>query len=245
MSKTLIIIPSRLKATRLPEKPLKLINNIPMIVQVYNRAVESNVGEVYVSTPDKEIESVIKKASGNSVITTNNPQTGTDRVWEAYKRLDIKEVDFIINLQGDSPNLDPKIIVQLDSLMKRTNSEIGTLAAKITDAKEIVDSNIVKVKTNLPLDDKNFLRSENFFRTDETKDISNIYHHIGLYSFTLSALSKYTNLSRSENEKSRNLEQMRLLDNNIDIKVGLASSLPLSVDTPNELEKIKKIMEYK
>ena len=245
MSKTLIIIPSRLKATRLPGKPLKLINDIPMIVQVYNRAVESKVGEVYIATPDKEIDDVIKNTSGNSVITTNNPQTGTDRVWEAYKKLDIKGIDFIINLQGDSPNLDPKIIVQLDNLMRKTNSEIGTLAAKITDDKEIVDFNIVKVKTNEPLDGENFLKSENFFRTGEIKNTSNIYHHIGLYSFTHRSLNSYINLSRSENEKNRSLEQMRLLDNNININVGLASSLPLSVDTPNELEKIRKIMEYK
>ena len=111
MSKTLIIIPSRLKATRLPGKPLKLINNIPMIVQVYNRAVESKVGEVYVATPDKEIDDAIKNASGNSVITSNNPQTGTDRVWEAYKKLDIKEVvlDFI------TPDKD-EILETMDTL---------------------------------------------------------------------------------------------------------------------------------
>lgn len=245
MLKTLIIIPSRLKATRLPGKPLKLINNIPMIVQVYKRAVESKVGEVYVATPDKEIDDVVKNASGNSIITTNSPQTGTDRVWEAYKKLNIKGVDFIINLQGDSPNLNPKIIIQLDRLMRKTNSEIGTLAAKIVDVKEIIDSNIVKVKTSEPLDDNNFLRTENFFREGKIKNISNIYHHIGLYSFAHSALHKYVNLSRSKNEKIRSLEQMRLLDNNIDINVGLASSLPLSVDMPNELEKIRKIMEYK
>ena len=245
MSETIVIIPSRLEAKRLPGKPLKLINDIPMIVQVYNRAVESKVGEVYVATPDKEIDDAIKNASGNSVITSNNPQTGTDRVWEAYKKLDIKGIDFIINLQGDSPNLDPKIIGQLDSLMRKTNSEIGTLAAKIIDIKEIVDFNIVKVKTNEPLDDENFLKSDNFFRTCEIKDTSNIYHHIGLYSFTHSALNGYINLNRSENEKIRSLEQMRLLDNNININCGLASSLPLSVDAPNELEKIRKIMEYK
>ena len=129
--------------------------------------------------------------------------------------------------------------------MRETNSEIGTLAAKIIDDKEIVDPNIVKVKTSKPLNDNNFVRSENFFRTNEIKNISNIYHHIGLYSFTYSALNGYVNLSRSENEKIRSLEQMRLLDNNININCGLASSLPLSVDTPNELEKIRKIMEYK
>jgi len=245
MSKTLIIIPSRLKATRLPGKPLKLINDIPMIIQVYNRAIESKVGEVYVATPDKEIDAVIKKDLGNSVITTSNPQTGTDRVWEAYKKLDIKGIDFIINLQGDSPNLDPKIIMQLDNLMRKTSSEVGTLAAKIIDVKEIVDFNIVKVKTSEPLDGKNFLKSDNFFRTDEIKNISNIYHHIGLYSFTPRVLNGYINLNRSKNEKIKSLEQMRLLDNNININVGLASSLPLSVDTPIELEKIRKIMEYK
>ena len=164
---------------------------------------------------------------------------------EKFQLLNKYGVDFIINIKGDSPNLNPKIIAQLDNLMRKTNSEIGTLAAKIIDDKEIADPNIVKVKTSKPLNYNNFVRSENFFRTNEIKNISNIYHHIGLYSFTHSALNGYINLSRSENEKIRSLEQMRLLDNNININCGLASSLPLSVDAPNELEKIRKIMEYK
>ena len=245
MSKTIVIIPSRLEAKRLPGKPLKLINEIPMILHVYNSAIESGVGEVWVATPDREIDDVVKNASGKSILTSNKSQTGTDRVFEAYKKLNLKEVNLIINLQGDSPNLDPKVIIKLESLMKKTNSEVGTLAAKIIDDKEIIDTNIVKVKTNKPLNDINFLKSEDFFRIGEIKNDINIYHHCGIYCYKPSMLNKYVNLNRSENEKKRNLEQMRLIDNNVDINVGLAPSAPLSIDTPNELEKIRKIMEYK
>jgi len=245
MSETIVIIPSRLEAKRLPGKPLKLINNIPMILHVYNRAIESEVGDVWVATPDKEINDVVKNASGKSILTSNKPQTGTDRVFEAYEKLNLKGINLIINLQGDSPNLDPKIIIKLENLMKKTNSEIGTLAAKIIDDKEIIDSNIVKVKTKKPLNDTNFLKSEDFFRIGNIENKINTYHHCGIYCYKLSALNKYINLSRSVNEKTRSLEQMRLLDNNIDINVGLVSSAPHSVDTPNELEKIRKIMEYK
>jgi 3-deoxy-manno-octulosonate cytidylyltransferase (CMP-KDO synthetase) len=114
MSKTVIIIPSRLSAKRLPNKPLLKINGKPMIVQVYKRAVEANIGEVYVATPDQEIIDVINNFSGKSIITKNNHKTGSDRVYEAYNKIDDKNIDFIINLQGDMPNIDPKNILKLN-----------------------------------------------------------------------------------------------------------------------------------
>ena len=135
MAKTVIIIPSRLSANRLPNKPLLEINNIPMIVHVYKRALEANIGEVYVATPDHEIAEVIKKVSGKSILTDKDHKTGSDRVFEAYQKLDNKknEIDLIINLQGDMPNIDPKNILTLNSLMRKHDAKIGTLASKIID----------------------------------------------------------------------------------------------------------------
>jgi 3-deoxy-manno-octulosonate cytidylyltransferase (CMP-KDO synthetase) len=245
MSKTVIIIPSRLSAKRLPNKPLLKINDKPMIVQVYKRAVEANIGEVYVATPDQEIIDVINNFSGKSIITKNNHKTGSDRVYEAYNKIDDKNIDFIINLQGDMPNIDPKNILKLNNLMEENDSDIGTLGANIIDNQEIKDKNIVKVKTEENLNKKNFLKSEDFFRIGNTDDILNIYHHVGIYIFRPNSLKKYINLSRTKNEIERNLEQMRILDNNLDINVGLSSSVPLSVDTEEELEKVRQLMSLK
>ena len=245
MSKTVIIIPSRLSAKRLPNKPLLKINGKPMIVQVYKRAVEANIGEVYVATPDQEIIDVINNFSGKSIITKNNHKTGSDRVYEAYNKIDDKNIDFIINLQGDMPNIDPKNILKLNNLMEENDSDIGTLGANIIDNQEIKDKNIVKVKTEENLNKKNFLKSKDFFRIGNPDDILNIYHHVGIYIFRPNSLKKYINLSRTKNEIERNLEQMRILDNNLNINVGLSSSVPLSVDTEGELEKVRQLMSLK
>lgn len=119
MSKTLIVIPSRMKAVRLPNKPLKLINSIPMVVQVYNRAIESKVGEVIIATPDKEIIEVGKKFSCNTILTKNIYNTGTDRVFAAYNEIKDKKFNYIINLQGDMPNINPSCIRKLNNIIKK------------------------------------------------------------------------------------------------------------------------------
>ena len=245
MSKTVIIIPSRLSAKRLPNKPLLKINDKPMVTQVYERAMEANIGEVYVATPDQKIIDVINNFSGKTIITKDNHKTGSDRVYEAYNKIDDKNIDFIINLQGDMPNIKPENIFKLNNLMKENDSGIGTLGAKIMNNNEMSDENIVKVKTKENLTEKNFLKSEDFFRIGNSVDNSNIYHHVGIYIFKPNFLKKYINFSRTKNEIERNLEQMRILDNNIDINVGLSSSVPLSVDTEKELEKVRYLMSLK
>lgn len=243
MSNSLIVIPSRLKASRLPGKPLKLINNLPMVVQVYKRAIESNVGEVIIATPDDEIISIGKRFSCNTILTKDTYKTGTDRVFAAYKKIKNQNISHIINLQGDMPNIDPLNIKILDSLIKKKNIKIGTLASTLKKD-ELYKKSIVKVLTNEALNNKNFLKAKDFFRIYENLR-QNIYHHIGIYGFTVKSLREYTMLGQTENEKNRNLEQMRALDNNIDVHVAFSSSIPLSVDTEDELVEIKKLMEYK
>tara|TARA_Y100000590_G_scaffold372968_1_gene436406 strand:- start:824 stop:1561 length:738 start_codon:yes stop_codon:yes gene_type:complete len=243
MKNTVIIIPTRLEARRFPNKPLAKINDMPMILHVLNKAKESKVGEVFVATPDQKIFDIVNSNGGIAILTQNNHPSGSDRVYEAYSKKLKNNVDLIINLQGDMPNINPNTISKLEKLMRNNQCDIGTLASPIKDNNEINDTNVVKVKVDEMLKDHSFLDAKDFFR--KKKDLINdkIYHHLGLYIFTNDALTRYVKLKRSKLEIERNLEQMRAMENNMVVKVGLSDSLPLSVDTEEDLEKIKKEME--
>ena len=243
MKNTAIIIPSRLEAKRFPNNPLAKINDLPMIVHVLNRAKESLVGEVYVATPDKEIFDVVKENGGKTFLTKHNHVSGSDRIFEVYSQQLKNNVDLIINLQGDMPNIKPSSIAKLEKIMRVNNCDIGTLASLIKDKEEITDSNIVKVHVNENLKSDDFLRVKDFFRIKNDLKNEIIYHHIGIYAFTNVALTKYVRLSRSKLEIERNLEQMRALENNLVIKVGLSDSTPLGIDTEKDLKKISKEMK--
>ncbi len=244
MKNTAIIIPTRLGAKRFPNKPLAKINNIPMIIHVLKRAKESNVGEVFVATPDDEIFSIVNENGGNAILTKKKHASGSDRIYEVYSKKLKNDVDLIINLQGDMPNIKPETILKLEKLMRSNKSDIGTLASLIKDKSEISDPNIVKVHVNNSLENEKFLDAKDFFRLKNTLDNNKIYHHIGIYAFTDIALTKYVKLSRSKLEIERNLEQMRAMENNLVIKVGLCDSKPLGVDTEEDLEKVKKEMNF-
>jgi len=242
MKNTAIIIPTRLGAKRFPNKPLAKINNIPMIIHVLNRAKESRIGEVFVATPDNEIIDIVKKNGGNSILTTNEHLTGSDRIYEAYTKSLKKNYDLIINLQGDMPNIKPESISKLEELMRNKKCDIGTLGSPIND-NEISDSNVVKVEVYENLESNSFIEVKDFFRKKEKLNREKIYHHIGIYAFTSVALKKYVKLSRSKLEIKRNLEQMRAIENKMIIKVGLSDSTPLGVDTEDDLKKISEEMK--
>tara|TARA_B100000700_G_C15059254_1_gene864640 strand:- start:5576 stop:6307 length:732 start_codon:yes stop_codon:yes gene_type:complete len=243
MKNTAIIIPTRLKAKRFPNKPLAKINNLPMIVHVLNRAKESLVGEVLVATPDQEIINAVKENGGQAFLTKNKHLSGSDRVYEAYLKNFENKVDLIINLQGDMPNIKPSAIIKLEKLMRSNKCEIGTLASSIKNKNELADTNIVKVQVNQNLKNEDFMEVKDFFRLAKDLNDNKIYHHIGIYAFTSAALTKYVKLSRSKLEIERNLEQMRAMENKMEIKVGMCDTNPLSVDTQEDLTKIKKEME--
>ena len=242
MKKTVIIIPSRLDATRLPNKPLKLINNREMILHVYDSALKSNVGEVYVATPDKKIIDTVKKFGGNAILTAEKHETGTDRVFEVFKKNLNSNPDIIINLQGDMPNILPETINQLVDYMNKGKCEIGTLASKLSSDSELEDENIVKVMVKEKLKKGMFVKALDFVRRNNTGDFQ-VYHHVGIYAFTNKALLRYVGLKRSKLEIERKLEQLRAMENGMSIHVGYVSSLPLGVDTERDLSEIKKIME--
>ena len=241
--KTFVIIPSRLSATRLPGKPLLKINNLSIISHVFRRAQEANIGEVFVATEDQEIFDDVKKNGGNAVLTSKNHKTGTDRIYEAFQKLNIKDVDMIMNLQGDEPAINIEDIVNLNQKMIMNGSKMGTLAATIKHTKDFENENIVKVITKKNLEVDQFSEAKTFVRN--SSNVDNIYHHIGIYSYTTETLEKFIKLSQSENEIKNRLEQLRALDNNININVAHANSQPIGVDTEEDYLALKKIMEYK
>ena len=241
MNKTAIIIPTRLAAQRLPNKPLKLINNKEMILHVYEAAVKSNVGEVIVATPDQKILETITKIGGKAVITKENHETGTDRVFEVFKNLLKTKPDVIINLQGDMPNIDSEVIAGLVAYMKKNECDIGTLASDFSSENEKEDVNVVKVAVKNKFSETSFLNALDFFRINKKMD--NVYHHIGIYGFTSKSLIRYVSLKRSKLELERKLEQLRALENGMNIHVGYIKSSPLSVDTEEDLAEVKNLMK--
>ena len=244
MSNTVILIPSRLAATRLPNKPLLKINNISIINHVYKIAKSSLIGESYVATGDKEIFEEVTKLGGKCILTKKDHKTGTDRIFEAYQELRDDNIEYVINLQGDEPMLD---IEDVTNLLKKTikkQSKISTLACQIEDEKFFLNKNVVKVITKEELLQNN-LSTATSFRREIKNTQKNIYHHIGIYIYNVSYLERFVQLEQTQNEKSQKLEQLRLMDNNIEIDVGLAKTKPIGVDTDEDYLEIKKIMEYK
>ena len=242
--KTLVIIPSRLSATRLPGKPLLKVNGLSIISHVVKKAKSANIGEVYVATEDQEIIDDVQKNGGQAIMTSKNHKTGTDRIYDAIKKLGKLDTDLVMNLQGDEPLMNIDDIKNLNDQMIKSKSEIGTLASKIVDKSFYENQNVVKVITKENLDDSHFSEAINFTR--KQKNINeNTYHHLGIYCYKLETLKNFVSYDQSQNEIKNKLEQLRALDNDIKINVALAKSSPIGVDTEEDFVAIKKIMEYK
>ena len=242
--KTLVIIPSRLSASRLPGKPLLKINGLSIISHVYKKAQEANIGEVFVAAEDQEIIEDVKKNGGEAILTHNNHKTGTDRIYEAFVKLGRTDIDLIMNLQGDEPLMNIEDIQKLNKHMIQTKRDLGTLAAKINNKKVFENHDIVKVITEESLDDTKFPRAINFMRKLNKKN-NQAYHHLGIYCYNVEILKRFISFKQSQNEIENRLEQLRALDNNINVNVALAKSSPIGVDTKEDFMAIKKIMEYK
>ena len=241
--KTLIIIPSRLGATRLPGKPLLKINNKSIISHVFKRAQDADIGDVVVATENTEIVEDVNMNGGRAILTSNKHKTGTDRIYEAFKKMKFNDVDLIMNLQGDEPAINIEDIVSLKDKMINYQSKMGTLAAKIENKKDFQNENIVKVQTKSNLQEDSFSEAETFLRI--TKKLDKVYHHIGIYCYSAETLEKFVELNQTKNEIKQRLEQLRALDNSIKINVALAKSPPIGVDTEEDYMALKKIMEYK
>ena len=192
---------------------------------------------------DQEIVNDVKKNGGKAILTSNKHKTGTDRIYEAYQKLNLDNIDFIMNLQGDEPAINIEDIVNLNQMMINHKAKIGTLAAKIENKLDLANENIVKVITENNLEDDPFSNAKTFLRKSE--DVLNIYHHIGIYCYSSEILKNFVELAQSKNEIKNRLEQLRALDNNIKINVALTNKAPIGVDTEEDYLALKKIMEYK
>ena len=239
---TAIIIPARLASTRLPNKPLLPINGKPMILHVWEQAVAAEIGKVIVATDSDQIKEVISEAGGNCELTRSNHQSGTDRIYEALENFDQdKNINFIVNLQGDLPQINRECLSSVVNLLSDEAAEVGTLVCEMTDHDEINSKSIVKAIADINPNTK-IGRAINFTRTPEPSINGNYLHHIGLYAYTRTALEKFVHLSPSTREIDQKLEQLRALDNQMRIDIQLIDFLPLGVDTPEDLEKMQKLI---
>ena len=240
---TAIFIPARLAATRFPNKPLELIDNQPMIIHVWKRAIESSLGKVVVATDSEEIAKLIKDEGGISVITEQDHQSGSDRIYEALIKIDkMNEIKYVINLQGDLPNILDINLQQVLNILQNDKYEIGTLVTKIDADKDLKNTNIVKALCEFNKNEK-ITKTIDFTRTYDQTTRNNHFHHIGVYAYRRSALERFINLPQSERETLFKLEQLRALDNNMNIGAALIDNLPLGVDTYDDLELVREVMK--
>ena len=239
---TAIIIPARLASTRLPNKPLLHINGKPMILHVWERAVAAELGEVVVATDSQEIKELISKAGGSCELTSSNHQSGTDRTYEALENFDkLKKINYIINLQRDLPQINQECLVAVANILLDDAVDIGTLACEMTDKDEINSTSIVKAIADIDLDTQTG-QAVNFTRHAEASINGNYLHHIGLYAYKRSALEQFVKMPQSLREIEEKLEQLRALDNQMRVDIKLIDFLPLGVDTPEDLEKMQKLI---
>ncbi len=241
MTQYLTIIPARLKATRLPNKPLADIAGLPMIVQVWRRAQEAEMGRVIVATDSEEIMSAVKAAGGEAVMTRADHASGSDRIFEALNAVDPEvEVDVVINLQGDLPTIEPRLIRTCAEVLSDKGPDIATLAAEITDAEERTNPNVVKA-VGTPVKPGR-LRALYFTRATAPTGDGPLYHHIGMYAYRRSALEQFVSLRPSPLEVRERLEQLRALENGMRIDVAIVDTVPLGVDTPADLERARRLL---
>tara|TARA_B100001093_G_scaffold158391_1_gene150917 strand:- start:3971 stop:4705 length:735 start_codon:yes stop_codon:yes gene_type:complete len=239
--KAIIIIPSRMESTRLVGKPMIKIDGIPMIQRVWTQAINSKIGDVYVACAEKVVYDLITTLGGNAILTDPKIPTGTDRIFEAFLKIkNLNEFDHIINLQGDMPLIQPETIKKVLYPLKN-NYSIGTLATSL-NSKEFQNPNVTKVEVEWI--NNNNGRAKNFFRLNNSLS-HQIFHHVGIYSFTISSLEKFVNLPKSKNEIIHNLEQFRALDSGITIGISYVPNIPISIDTKEDLISAENIIRQK
>lgn len=238
---TVVMIPARLRSTRLPDKPLAEIGGAPMIVQVWRRACEAAVGPVIVACAEAAIVQVIEAHGGTGVLTDPDLPSGTDRIFQALRRLDPKRRHArVINLQGDLPTLEPAAIRAVLEPLDRLGSDIGTLAVATEDPAEKADPNVVKAIIAFDPARPRLGRALYFTRATAPSGDGPVYHHIGIYAFTRDALERFATLPPSPLERRERLEQLRALEAGMSIGVALVDTNPLGVDTPEDLERARK-----
>jgi 3-deoxy-manno-octulosonate cytidylyltransferase (CMP-KDO synthetase) len=239
---TLVVIPARLAASRLPNKPLAMIGADPMIVHVWKKAVAADVGPVIVACGDKPIAEAIRAAGGTAVLTATELPSGSDRVWVAAQTFDSEnKYGHVINVQGDLPTLEPALVSAAVDALVQGNADMGTLVAKITDDRERDDPNVVKAAVDFA-PGESVAPALYFSRNRIPSGDGPTYHHIGIYAYTRAALKRFVALPPAGLEIRERLEQLRALTNGMTISAGLVDSIPFGVDTPADLERARRIL---
>ncbi|TAH37760.1 MAG: 3-deoxy-manno-octulosonate cytidylyltransferase [Alphaproteobacteria bacterium] len=238
----IIIIPARLAATRLPNKPLADINGKPMIVRVYDRALAADLGPVVVAAGDKEIVDVITKVKGKAILTDPALPSGSDRIWAAIQSADPTGLhEVIINLQGDLPDIDPHTLQAILNLMQDSKVDIATAAARIPNLNEAEKPNVVKIAMHQY--GKHSGRALYFSRSLIPHGAGEHWHHIGIYAYRRKALEKFIASPPSALESREKLEQLRALELGLRIDVALVDRVPIAIDTPEDLELARRLIK--
>ena len=240
MSKTIVLIPARMASTRLPGKPLADIRGEPMIVHVWRRGMEAQIGEVVVATDSEPVAAAVEKAGGRAVMTRGDHPSGSDRIFEALEAVDPEHrIGIVVNVQGDLPTVPPADIHAARDLLKDQAVDIATLAAVIRDPHELTNPSVVKAHGEKVSPGR--FRATTFTRAD-AQGAGPHYHHIGLYAYRRAALARFVKLPPSANEQRERLEQLRALDNGMRIDFAVVDTVPLGVDTPEDLEKARAML---
>ncbi|MES2473706.1 MAG: 3-deoxy-manno-octulosonate cytidylyltransferase [Pseudomonadota bacterium] len=237
-----LLIPARMASTRLPAKPLADIGGIPMIVRVWQRAMAAGLGPVVVAAGEAEIVTAIENAGGRAVLTDPDLPSGSDRIWAGLQAIDPEgRHDVVVNLQGDLPALDPEQLKTVAQALRRSGADIATLAAPIDN--EADKTNPAVVKAVVAWDASGQLgRALYFTRATAPTGEGPLFHHVGLYAYRREALESFVALPPSPLERAEKLEQLRALEAGISIAVARVDEAPLSVDTPADLERARKIL---
>ena len=241
----IVVIPARMASTRLPGKPLADINGAPMIVQVWRRAIEADVGPVVVAAAETEIADAIRAAGGEAVMTDPDLPSGSDRVHQALERRDPKRRhDVVVNLQGDLPALEPSLIRAVLTPLADAAVDIGTLAVRIADPEERDRSQVTKAVIGIADDAPagTIARALYFSRLPAPWGEGAHYHHIGIYAYRRAALERFVTLEPSPLERREKLEQLRALEAGMRIDVALVDTVPIGVDTQADLERARQFM---
>ena len=243
-SRTVVLIPARLAATRLPDKPLLPIAGLPMIVHVWRRAVEADLGPVVVACAEQVIADTVRAVGGEAVLTDPALPSGTDRIHQALGRLDPeRRYELVVNVQGDLPVLEPAALRRVVEPIRLLGTDMGTLASPTEDEEERANPNVVKAVASFTEEDPTLGRALYFTRATAPTGPGPVWHHIGIYAYTRAALERFATLRPSPLERRERLEQLRALENGMTIGVRLVDTVPFGVDTPADLERARAILE--
>lgn len=235
LDETLVLIPARMESSRLPGKPLADIGGLPMIVHVVRRAVEAGIGRVVVATDSADIARAVERHGGEAAMTGSHHRSGSDRIWEAAENIDPRATaKYIVNLQGDLPTIAPSSIADGLSPLFDGPADIATLAAIISDPREIDDPNVVKVVATEISPGR--MRALYFTRATAPWGDGPLLHHVGLYAYRREALARFVSLPPSPLEKRERLEQLRALEAGMRIDIAIVDTIPNGVDTRADLE---------